>query len=149
VNVTRHDTNLALIRSDDTRAVGTNETGLVLGQKSLLNSNHIVLRNTLGDGNNQRNFSFDGFQNSGSSARRGNVDDGSVSLGFLDSLKKKKQKPGESLIWVMEKKRAQETTGWIHYISDRGKDRETKVSLTGLLGRDTTNHVCAVLNGLL
>lgn len=104
VNVTRHDTNLALVRSDDTRAVGTNQTGLVLGQKSLLNFDHIVLRNTLSDGNNQRNFGFDGFQNSGSSARRGNVDDGSVSLGFLDSLKKKKkEKAGESSIWVVRK----------------------------------------------
>jgi hypothetical protein len=147
VNVTGHDTNFALVRSDDTRAVGTNETRLALGQESLLDSDHIVLRNTFSDGNNQRNFSFDGFQDGGSSARRGNVDDGSISLGFLDSLIRGKKgmgfnKCGKRAMMIT-------TTRWIHYISDRGKNRETEVGLTSLLGGDTTNHVCAVLNGLL
>lgn len=86
VNVTRHDTNLALIRSNDTRAVGTYETRLALGQKSLLDSDHIMLRNTLSDGDDQRNLSLDGLQNGSSSAGRGNVDDRGISLGLLSSL---------------------------------------------------------------
>jgi hypothetical protein len=40
----------------------------------LLNLDHIMLRNTLSDGNNQRNFSFDSFQNSSSSTRGRNID---------------------------------------------------------------------------
>jgi hypothetical protein len=86
VNVTRHDTYLALIRSNDTWAVGTNKTRLALGQKCLLDLDHVVLGNTFSDGNNQGNFSFDGFQNGSSSARRGNVDNTGISLGCLSSL---------------------------------------------------------------
>jgi hypothetical protein len=52
----------------------------------LLDSDHIMLRNTLSDGDDQRNLSLDGLQNGSSSAGRGNVDDRGISLGRLSSL---------------------------------------------------------------
>lgn len=46
VDVTGHDTDLALLRRDDTRAVGTDESGLVLLDESRFDTNHILSGDT-------------------------------------------------------------------------------------------------------
>mmetsp|Transcript_18595 Transcript_18595/g.27281 ORF Transcript_18595/g.27281 Transcript_18595/m.27281 type:complete len:207 (+) Transcript_18595:148-768(+) len=56
VNVSRHDTNLALPRFDNTRTVRANEAGCSLGPKSSLNTCHVLLRDAFCDSHNKWNF---------------------------------------------------------------------------------------------
>ena len=51
--MTRHDTDLALTRLNDTRAVRSDETGGVLLNESVLNQDHVLLRDTFGDANDE------------------------------------------------------------------------------------------------
>ena len=49
VNISGHDTNLALAWLNDTWAVGSNETSFALALKQRLHSDHIKSRDTLSD----------------------------------------------------------------------------------------------------
>jgi len=115
VDVTGHDTDLAFVGLDDTRAVGTNNSGNVLASQGSLNSDHILLRNTISDDDNEFELSFNGFQDSVLSTNRGDIDDGSVGTGGLD--------------------------GFLAI----SKNGETAVSGSSLLGVNTTDHLGAVL----
>jgi hypothetical protein len=86
VDVTGHDANLAFSRLDDTRTVRSDEASLVLTEESVLNANHVLLRNTFCDTNSELHFSLNCFQNGSSSKRRRYVDDGGIGSSFLDSL---------------------------------------------------------------
>lgn len=86
VDVAGHDTNFALLRSNDTRAVGADKARLVLGHKSLLHADHVMLRDTFSDGNNERDFVFNSVQDGSGSAGRRDVDDRCIGLDFLNSL---------------------------------------------------------------
>ena len=57
-------------------------------QKRQKIDHHVLLGNSLGDANDQRNFGLQGFQDGGGSAGRGHVDDGGIGLGFGNSLKR-------------------------------------------------------------
>ncbi len=46
MDISWHDTDFALIRLDYAGAVGTDDSGLLLGAESMLDSDHIVLWNT-------------------------------------------------------------------------------------------------------
>ena len=108
VDMAGHDTNLALQnetliriyvsmdekrrpcylpRCNDAWAVGTNQTRLVLSDEPVFDANHVLLRDTLGDADNQRDFGIDGLQNGLSSAGRRDVDDRCVWLYCLFGLK--------------------------------------------------------------
>jgi hypothetical protein len=82
-------------------------------------ANHVLLGNALSDGNDQGDLGLNGLQDGTGSHGRRDIDDGSIGL---------------------------DLTGCI---GDSVEDGETQVSLTTLLGGDTSNHVGAVLNGLL
>lgn len=56
VNVTGHDANFAFARLDDARAVRSNETRLVLTHETVLHLDHVQLRDSLGDADNQRDL---------------------------------------------------------------------------------------------
>lgn len=82
-------------------------------------ANHVLLGNALGDGDNQGDLGFNGLQDSTGSHGWGDIDDRGIGLDLTGS------------------------------ISDGVENRETQVGLTALLGRDTSDHVGAVLNRLL
>lgn len=63
VNETWHDTDLTLARSDDTRAIGTNESCLALGFEDVGDADHVVLGNAFCDANDKWHFSFNSFFN--------------------------------------------------------------------------------------
>ena len=86
VNIAGHDTDLALTRLDDTRTVGTDQARLGLALHDVLHAEHIMLRNTFGDTNDQGNFSSDSFENSTSSTRRRDVNDGGIGISSFLSL---------------------------------------------------------------
>jgi hypothetical protein len=119
VDVTGHDTDLALLRRDDTRAVGTDESGLVLLDESRLDTDHILGGDTFSNANGKRNFGFDGVKDGVGSEFWGNVDHGSVGASSLSS------------------------------ISNGVKNRDTKMFLATFAGSDTTDDLCTVSNGLL
>jgi hypothetical protein len=56
VNISGHDTNLALTWLNDTWAVGSNETGLALALKQRLHSDHIKSGDTLSDAYDEFNL---------------------------------------------------------------------------------------------
>ena len=82
-------------------------------------ANHILLGNTLGNGNNQGDLGLNGLQDGTGGHGGRDVDDGSIGLDL----------PGS--------------------VSNGVEDGETQVGLATLLGGDTSNHVGAVVNGLL
>lgn len=53
VDVTRHNTDLAVARLNNTRAVRSDETSGVLLDKSVFYQNHVLLRDTFSDANNE------------------------------------------------------------------------------------------------
>eukprot|EP00050_Salpingoeca_kvevrii_P006215 m.288062 g.288062 ORF g.288062 m.288062 type:complete len:325 (+) comp11893_c0_seq1:162-1136(+) len=119
VNVAGHDANLAGARLDDAGAVGADEARLVLADEGVLDTDHVLLGNALGDADGKGNFSLDGLHNGGTSKLGRDVDDSGIGVGLLHSL--------------------------LH----RGKDGQAEVLGAGLGGGDAADHVGAVLNGLL
>jgi len=83
VDVTGHDADLALAGADDTRAIGSYQTADRLGFQRSLDANHILLRDTFGDADDEGNLSFDGFHNGGGGARRRHVDDTGIAVRLL------------------------------------------------------------------
>ena len=86
VDVAGHDTDLALTGLDDTGTVGTDQARLGLALHDVLHAEHIVLRNTFGDTDDQGNFSSDSLENGTSGTGRRDVNDGSVGIGSFLSL---------------------------------------------------------------
>lgn len=114
-----HDTDLALLGSNDTGTVGTNKSGLALGLQSVHNANHVVLGNTLSDADNQRDLGLNALHDGSSSNGGRNKDCRGRGTSFLDT------------------------------VSKTAKDGEAKVGLAGLLGVGTTDNLGAILEGLL
>jgi len=83
MDVAGHDTDLALLRRDDTGAVGADESGLVLLDESRLDTDHILGGDTFSNANGKRNFGFDGVKDSVRGEFWGNVDHGSVGASSL------------------------------------------------------------------
>jgi hypothetical protein len=106
-------------RSDDTRAVGTDESGLVLGLEDIGDADHVVLGNALSDTDNEANLGLNGLLDTLCSNRGRDEDGRSGSASLLDS------------------------------VGDSCKDGLAQMCLSGLLGVGTTDDLSAVLNGLL
>lgn len=119
VDVSGHDSDLALSRADDSGAVGSNQAGLVLGEEGLLDLDHVLLGNTLGDAHGEGDLGLDGLQDGLGGMGRGHVDHRGVGSGLL------------------------------HGIPDGVEHGEPEVLGSGLSGGDSSDHVGAVLDGLL
>jgi hypothetical protein len=119
VDVAGHDADLALLGLDDAGAVGPDDSGLVLGLECVLDLDHVLLRDAIGDHHHQFDFGFDGLHDGVGGAQRRHVDDAGVALGVLLGL-----------LAVLE-------------------DGEPEVCRAGLLGGDAAHHLGAVLEGLL
>mmetsp|Transcript_19353 Transcript_19353/g.45283 ORF Transcript_19353/g.45283 Transcript_19353/m.45283 type:complete len:326 (-) Transcript_19353:31-1008(-) len=118
VDITRHDTDLALAGLDDAWAVRSDKTGRGLRVQGCLDPNHILLWDALGDANHQGNLSLEGLQNRGGSSWRRDIDHTGVGLdGGLCLL-------------------------------DGVEHGQVKVGRPSLARRHSTNHVRAVLNGM-
>ena len=76
MDISWHDTNLALARLDDTWAVRSNKTSLALRLHDRLNLDHIEGGDTLCDTDNKIHFGLNSFKDSISCKRRRNIDDG-------------------------------------------------------------------------
>jgi hypothetical protein len=61
-------------RSDDTGAVGANQSGLALCLENVGDADHVVLGNTLSNADNETDLSSDGLLNTGGGNRRRNED---------------------------------------------------------------------------
>mmetsp|Transcript_52783 Transcript_52783/g.115792 ORF Transcript_52783/g.115792 Transcript_52783/m.115792 type:complete len:241 (-) Transcript_52783:344-1066(-) len=75
MDVARHNSDLALTRLDDARAIGPNQPSLRLCHQRLLDLNHVLLRDALRDAHNKRNLSIESLQDGGSGTRRRHVND--------------------------------------------------------------------------
>ena len=84
--MTRHNSNLAGARFDDSRAVGTKKTALGLAPKGIADFDHVVLRNALSDAYNQRNFVFHSLEQRRSGSGRRNEHNGGIRVNGLLSL---------------------------------------------------------------
>jgi hypothetical protein len=118
VDVSGHDTDLALVWLDDTRAVGADDSGDFLGEESRLDSDHIDLGNTVSDDDNEVQLSFNGFEDSVLGEWGWDIDDAGISSSFLLGFSA-----------VLE-------------------DGETEVSGSCLLWVNTSDHLGAVLESL-
>jgi hypothetical protein len=78
VDVTRHDSDFALARLNDSGAVRSDKTGLVLGLHDGLDLDHVEGGDALSDADNEIHFGLDGLQDGVGSEGRGHVDDGSL-----------------------------------------------------------------------
>mmetsp|Transcript_54085 Transcript_54085/g.93122 ORF Transcript_54085/g.93122 Transcript_54085/m.93122 type:complete len:237 (+) Transcript_54085:457-1167(+) len=119
VDVARHDPDLALPRLDDARAVGANQAGRRLLVQVPLHLHHVLLRDPLCDGHDQRDLGLDGVDDGVGAERRRDVDHRRVGL-----------------------HRA-------HGLVDRVENRKAEMRCAPLLGRHAANHVCAIRDGLL
>ncbi|QBM89238.1 hypothetical protein METSCH_D03020 [Metschnikowia aff. pulcherrima] len=63
VDVRGHDTDLTLVRRNQTRAVGAHQSGFQLRLQDLCNAHHVMLWDTLSDGHGERNLGLDGLLN--------------------------------------------------------------------------------------
>ena len=75
MNVTGHDSNFALTWLNDTWAVRSDESSLILRFHDRFNLDHIKCRNSLGDADNEVHLGFDSFEDGIGSKRRRDVDD--------------------------------------------------------------------------
>mmetsp|Transcript_18078 Transcript_18078/g.41329 ORF Transcript_18078/g.41329 Transcript_18078/m.41329 type:complete len:330 (+) Transcript_18078:381-1370(+) len=119
VDVTGHNSDLALARLDDARAVRADEPRGALLVEIPLDFDHVLLGDTLGDGHHQGDLGLDRVDDGGRAERGGHVDHGRVRLHGDDGL--------------------------VHRI----EDWEIEVSLSPLLGCYTSHHLRAVRNRLL
>lgn len=58
-----HDTNLALARGDDSRAIGSDKSCLALSLKDVGDADHVMLRDALCDADDEWYFRLNGFFN--------------------------------------------------------------------------------------
>lgn len=83
VDVTGHDTDLALLGGDDAGAVGADESGLILLDESRLHSDHILGGDTFSNADGERDFGFDGIEDGVGGEFGRNVDNGSIGTSSL------------------------------------------------------------------
>lgn len=73
-------------RSNDSRAVGSDQSGLILGLEHICNADHVVLWDPLGDADNERDLSLQCLLDTGSSERWWNENGRSISASCFPSL---------------------------------------------------------------
>ena len=81
MDVTRHDTNFALVWLDNTWAVWSDQASFVLRFHDRLDLDHVKGWNALRDADNEVHLSLDSLQDGVGGERRWNVDDGGFSIG--------------------------------------------------------------------
>ena len=86
VDVARHDADLALVRLDDARTVRANNSSNVLRSQSMLDLDHVLLRNTIGDDDDEVELGFNSFEHGVLSERWRDVDHRGVGTGLLLSF---------------------------------------------------------------
>lgn len=141
VDMSWHDTNLALTWGNDTWTIWTDQSCLVLGKQDLLDSDHIVLWNTFSDADNKWHLSFNGFNDGLCSTGWWHVNNWSLgtSSGFSLSIYFRVI-VDYSFPFVTKSEHA--------YFSYVSKDWETQMCLTSFCWGDTSNHFCSILDGL-
>ena len=103
----------------------------------MFDTNHVLLRNSFGNADNQWNFSLNGFKNSGGRTWWGNVDHSSVWLNYLFGLC---NISGKSWVWKILISAG--------YLENGVEDGQTQVNLSTLAGRDSTNHISSIIDSL-
>lgn len=83
MDVTGHDTDLALLGGDDAGAVGADKSGLVLLDQGRFDSDHVLGGDTFSDADGKGNFGFDGIKDGVGGELGRDVDDGSVGTSSL------------------------------------------------------------------
>lgn len=117
--MSRHDSDLALSRLNNTRAVGADQACDILLYKSVLDQHHVSLWDAFGNTNYKLDTGVNGLVNGSSSKGRRHVDYGGLSSsGILGVL-------------------------------NRVEHRESQVGLASLSRGNTTNQVGSVVQGLL
>nr|CAH7742034.1 unnamed protein product [Callosobruchus chinensis] len=91
VDMSRHNTYLALFGSNDTRAVGTNQPGLVLPDKLVLDTDHVMLGDSLSDAHNEGHLSVDCFNDCCCGSRRWYIDHCCITTSCVPCLKPTKK----------------------------------------------------------
>mmetsp|Transcript_18497 Transcript_18497/g.23443 ORF Transcript_18497/g.23443 Transcript_18497/m.23443 type:complete len:282 (-) Transcript_18497:2-847(-) len=119
VNMTRHNSDLTSIWFNDSWAVWTDKTSFILLHQSILDLNHILLRNSFCNANYEFDFSFQSFHDSFCCEWSWNIDDRSI---------------GTSLG---------------HSFFNRIEHRKIQVSLSSFSWRNTTHHLSSIINSLL
>ena len=79
-NTTHH------LRGNDSRAVGTNEPGFLLPAKGVLNPDHVLLGDALGDAYHQGDLSLNSLKDGSSRARWRDVDHSGIRLHRVSGL---------------------------------------------------------------
>lgn len=82
----RHYTNLAFVRLNDSWTIRTNQSWFTLRFEDVFDSNHLVLGNSFCYTYNQRNFSFHCLQDCSCCCWRRNINNSGITLRFLNSL---------------------------------------------------------------
>merc|ERR1712165_493158 len=82
----RHDADLARARCDDAWAVRPNQPGLALPQEGVLDLDHVLLGDSLGDAHDQRHFRLQCLHDGCCCSRRGHIDHSCIRLHSLHSL---------------------------------------------------------------
>ena len=120
MNVTGHDTDFALARCDDTRAVWTDKTSFVLLDQGGLDADHVLGGDALGDADGETDLGLHGVNDGLGGEGRWDVDDGGIGIGRLLGL------------------------------GDGVEDGQVQlgVLLASLLWRHTTNYLCSISDGL-
>ena len=80
VDVAGHDADLARARCDDAWAVGPNQPGLALPQEGVLDLDHVLLGDSLGDAHDQRHFRLQGLHDGCCCSRWGHIDHSCIRL---------------------------------------------------------------------
>lgn len=104
-----------------------------VAKKSSTYPNLVLLGNALSNGDNEANLVLDGFNDCVGGGRWGNIEDSGIGLRLAHGLNRPMVR---ATCWILRKR--------CTYLLDRSKDRKTKVSLSSLLGRDTTDHTSAI-----
>lgn len=133
--------------SDHTGTVGSYETRLCLTTKDLSHANFILLRDSFGNANDQRDFGLNGFNDGICGERRRNVDDCGVGSGLVGGL----EEDGSAFASSVSERAVRESsrrTGQT-YLLDGTENGETQVLGTSLLWADTTNNLGTKVETLL
>ena len=86
MNVARHDTDLALTRLNNARAVRADQSCFVLRPHNGLDLDHIKSGDTLSNADNEVHLGLDSLEDGISSEGRRHIDDGCISVSGLLSL---------------------------------------------------------------
>mmetsp|Transcript_4611 Transcript_4611/g.6746 ORF Transcript_4611/g.6746 Transcript_4611/m.6746 type:complete len:257 (-) Transcript_4611:147-917(-) len=119
VDVSWHDTDLAFTGFDDSRAVWSDQTGLVLSLEHVLYAGHVLLGYTLGNGHNERDFRFNCIHDGLGAEWGWNVNHRGVGLHAF------------------------------HSFCNRVEDGQAQMFLSALLRGDSAHHLGSVCYGLL